>query len=115
MAGQAPWQKKNKKKKETAAVATSTPPTPSTTSLVSPPPIAAYAMHVRDLSCASIEELLDEVLDDDVSANAQALSTILDSGTTSTLISDQAMFWTYSTQDPVVVKTANHGSLHTSG
>ncbi|KAG1786744.1 uncharacterized protein HD556DRAFT_1313237 [Suillus plorans] len=43
------------------------------------------------------------------------LSTILDSGTTSTLVCDHAMFWTYSTQDPVVVKTANHGSLHTSG
>jgi hypothetical protein len=113
MAGQAPWQQK--KKKETAAVASSTPPIPSTSTPAPAPTIAALATHTRDLSCASIEELPEEASDDDVSVIAHTLSTILDSGTTSTLISDHAMFWTYSTQDPVIVKTANHGSLHTSG
>jgi len=122
MAGQAPWQKR---KKETAVVAANaSAPTSSPSSNQPQVPIAALithsteptANHRRDLSCAIIEELPnDSFVISDISAQANALSTILDSGTTSMLICDHAMFWTYSTQDPVIVKTANHGSLPTSG
>ncbi|KAG2037727.1 hypothetical protein BDR03DRAFT_1010556 [Suillus americanus] len=94
MAGQAPWQQK--KKKETAAVASSTPPVPSTSMPVPAPTIAALATHTCDLSCASIKELPDEASDNDILAIAHALSTILDSGTTSTLIIHSTPFRTCS-------------------
>jgi hypothetical protein len=43
------------------------------------------------------------------------LSTILDTGTTSTLITDHDMFWTIAASSSITVETANHGSLPTSG
>ncbi|KAG1798859.1 uncharacterized protein HD556DRAFT_1305720 [Suillus plorans] len=107
-----------------AVAANVSAPTSSSSSNQPPTPIAALVTHSAeppsnhqcDLSCASIEELPnDPSVTGDISAQAHALSTILDSGTTSTLICDRAIFWTYSTQDPVIVKTANHGSLPTSG
>jgi hypothetical protein len=104
MVGQAPWQKK---KKEMAAIAANvSTPTSSPSSNQPPTTIAALithsaepqSNHQRDLSCTSIEELPnDPFVTTDISAQARALSTILDSGTTSTLICDRAMFWTYST------------------
>lgn len=74
-----------------------------------------------DLACAIVEEL-DSVLHDlspsmeDMACIARhAMSTILDSGTTSTLITNRDFFWNFSTDEHVVVKTANHGCLPTSG
>lgn len=46
---------------------------------------------------------------------SSALCTILDSSTTSTLISDCSYFWSYSTEHVATVRIANHGSLAASG
>ncbi|KIK32538.1 hypothetical protein CY34DRAFT_101263, partial [Suillus luteus UH-Slu-Lm8-n1] len=117
------------KKKETVAAAVKAP-APAV-----PPPaapattIAAFAgcqppdTFLADLSCASIVEIPDVDTEPLSPVNAAVLSclvaagfnTILDSGTTTTLIQDRSYFWTYSTADIVTVKTANHGSLNTSG
>lgn len=123
MAGQAPWMKgKDKEKKtETATAAVIPPPAPAATA---PPAttITAFAgtlnaadSFLADLSCASIVEEPDvdtTVLSCIVAAG---FNTILDSGTTTTLIQDRSYFWSYSTADAVTVRTANHGSLGTSG
>lgn len=113
MEGQAPWQR-NKQGK-----GTSVSPFPSTSApAIPPPPVSAFAgsetaaaAFFGDLSCASVTELPDTV----TGVLSAALSTILDSGTTTTLIQDRSYFWTYSTEDVVTVRTANHGSLPTSG
>ncbi|KAG2754166.1 hypothetical protein P692DRAFT_20721321, partial [Suillus brevipes Sb2] len=71
-----------------------------------------------DLACAIIEELPDDSTpsaEDIACIVRQSMSTILDSGTTSTLITDREYFWTFSTDSRVTVKTANHGRLPTSG
>lgn len=130
MEGQAPWMKQaTTKKKETVAAAVKAP-APAV-----PPPaapattITAFAgcqlpdMFLADLSCASIVEIPNVDAEPLSPVNAAVLSclvaaglnTILDSGTTTTLIQDRSYFWTYSTADIVTVKTANHGSLNTSG
>ncbi|KAG2144564.1 hypothetical protein DEU56DRAFT_692031, partial [Suillus clintonianus] len=114
MEGQAPWQKG--KKRDTAALAITIPPVPAAPLVTSPASstIAAFAgthtavtSFLADLSCASITELSCLV--------AAGFNTILDSGTTTTLIQDCSYFWSYSTADAVTVRTANHGSLTTSG
>ncbi|KAG1815093.1 uncharacterized protein BJ212DRAFT_1481621 [Suillus subaureus] len=73
-----------------------------------------------DLACAIIEEILDDLdlspsVEDIACIMHQIMSTILDSGTTSTLITDQEFFWTFSTDSHVTIKTANHSCLPTSG
>lgn len=83
---------------------------PTTTSLSTNEPC--------DLSCAVIEELSSESypnFEDMACIVHSILSTILDSGTTSNLIADRSFFWTYAESSRVTVKTANHGSLPTSG
>lgn len=79
------------------------------------PVIAAAAADIsslmQDLSFASIAEVQDEVT---CSVNLP-FTTILDSGTTVTLVKDISFFHTYSTDDPVDVLTANHGVLRTTG
>ncbi|KAG2740678.1 hypothetical protein P692DRAFT_201727783 [Suillus brevipes Sb2] len=120
MEGQAPWMKGKKpdapKTKETTAVAAAaatapkpTPPTPA------PPVIAAAATDIsslmQDLSFASIVELPDDI----ACAVNLPFTTILDSGTTVTLVKDRRFFHTYSMEDPVDVLTANHGVLQTTG
>lgn len=126
MEGQAPWQK-GKKPRETAASAVapaSTPTPPAVAALVMAPNTsssitaftrssAAAGTFLADLLCASIVELDDAPHLAAFVSNA--FTTILDSGTTSMLIRDRSSFWAYSTADPVVVHTANHGSLTTSG
>lgn len=134
MEGQAPWQK-NKKIATAAIAVASMPPVPAVPA--PPPPVAAFAFgdssiesfagssataagFYADLACASIVELQDASASHIPSHNlaafaSAAYSTILDSGTTVTLVRDRKFFWSYSTADPVIVRTANHGSLSTSG
>ncbi|KIK31542.1 hypothetical protein CY34DRAFT_36099, partial [Suillus luteus UH-Slu-Lm8-n1] len=119
MEGQAPWMRNRKddkaKDKETtnvAAAATAKTPVPPPAAA---PVIAAAATDIsslmHDLSFASIAEFQDEV-----SCNVTLpFETILDSGTTVTLVKDRKFFHTYSTEDPVDVLTANHGVLQTTG
>jgi hypothetical protein len=74
-----------------------------------------------NLACAIIKEIPFSPSESTLSFDNimyiawQMLSTILDSGTTSNLIMDWSFFWTYSESSHVTVKTANHGSLPTSG
>ncbi|KAG2056703.1 hypothetical protein BDR06DRAFT_969738 [Suillus hirtellus] len=131
MEGQAPWQKN---KKTTIAAAAITP-VPSVPAAPTPPPLVATftfgdssiesfagssvtaAGFYADLACASIAELPDGHVPPHNLATFTyaAYSTILDSGTTITLVQDRKFFWSYSTAYPVVVRMANHGSLLTSG
>jgi hypothetical protein len=112
MAGQAPWQQKKKKENELTAAAAPAPPPEQPfgqmTALAAPfvPPTASESLRY-DLSCS--------LVDMSTQALHHTLTTILDSGTTSTLVLDRRMFWSYSSQDPVIVKTANHSSLPTLG
>ena len=125
MEGQAPWQKVKKTETAAAAVAAPLPTSPA-------PPIAALALgdssieafagssaaaasFFADLACTSITEVPDVPPANLAAFMTSAFSTILDSGTTTTLVRDRRFFWSYSTADPVVVHTANHSSLSTSG
>ena len=112
MAGQAPWQKKKKGASESTAAAAAEPLPPPSSAPALPAGSSAVAAlaFMGDLSCVTIEESPDPVLN-----VSRVLSTILDSGTTSTLIADRSFFWSYSSQNAVTVRTANQGSLPTAG
>jgi hypothetical protein len=93
----------------TAATTTTMPPA----SLA--PVIAAISANLsslmQDLSFASITEIPDKI----ACATELLFMTILDSGTTMTLVKDCWFFHTYSTENPVNILTANHGILQTTG
>ncbi|KAG2108534.1 hypothetical protein DEU56DRAFT_750098 [Suillus clintonianus] len=123
MEGKAPWaqwgDRAGGKRKDVAAVSVE-PKSSATSSTTETSALAASetATHHHEWSCALIKAVEEESLprEEDLACIAkQVLSTILDSGTTSTLITDRSLFWTYSTSDKVTVKTANHGRLATSG
>ncbi|KIJ21163.1 hypothetical protein PAXINDRAFT_6933 [Paxillus involutus ATCC 200175] len=126
MEGQAPWQqKKKKKKKDGTPSGTPTPTASPAVSCSSLPVISAAAVastfptsgnaFLGDLSCVSIEPLDSGILSLELAAHVHsALSTILDSGTTTTLIWDRAHFWSFSQDSSPTVHTANHGFLATS-
>lgn len=144
MAGQQPahWRQPQGKGKQgpalnvTPSTTTSLPATVPGTSPASSTPLAAsavttpsgtWATRDYDLSCASIVEVVDAMpvggvmLDDCPSRDVLAcLSTpghtcLLDSGTSRNLLRDRAHFRSYSVDDSVRVRTANHGYLLTSG
>jgi len=123
MEGQALWMK-NKKKETAAAVIAPPAPAPAPTPTIPPSStvIATFAgtgsaaqSFLADLSCASIVNL--DATDTTTLSHlvAAGFNTILDSGMMTTLICDQSYFWLYSTADAVTIRTANHGSLSTSG
>jgi hypothetical protein len=63
-----------------------------------------------DLLCAMIEPAVD------VSFLAQhLLAVLMDSGTTSHLIKDRQLFWSFDPSGATAVRTANHGVLNTCG
>ncbi|KAG2043704.1 hypothetical protein BDR03DRAFT_1004957 [Suillus americanus] len=109
MEGKAPWnqcgERRGGKKKDVSAAATEpkAPPTPASTS--TPMETASLAIsntHHQDWSCATIQEIESITASMPQTVNmaciaSQTLSTILDSGTTSTLIMDRKFFWTYNT------------------
>lgn len=74
---------------------------------------------VKELACATIEEVSTDassMSEENIACIAnQTLSTILDSGATSTLITNHNIFWTYSEEMKVTVKTANQSTLPTLG
>ncbi|KIK33096.1 hypothetical protein CY34DRAFT_100215, partial [Suillus luteus UH-Slu-Lm8-n1] len=123
MEGKSPWaqrdQRERGKKKDVAASAVEPKPPASAPSNSSPTETTALAAtHHREWSSAAIEELDPSTVPsgEDMSCIAsQHLSTILDSGMTSNLIMNKLYFWSYNTEDKVKVKTANHGTLLTSG
>ncbi|KAG2150769.1 hypothetical protein DEU56DRAFT_697020, partial [Suillus clintonianus] len=107
MEGQAPWMRN--KKKETAAVTVAAPSsTPVIAAVVTAESLSSL---YTDVSFASIAQLPDEVS----CAISLPFATILDSGTTVTLVKDRRFFHTYSTAETVPVHTANHGILETTG
>ncbi|EGO01100.1 hypothetical protein SERLA73DRAFT_72069 [Serpula lacrymans var. lacrymans S7.3] len=102
IAGQAPWLQRP-------------PLTPSVLPPVAVPPVVAqlavasspaFPPHFGDLLCAVIQSL-------DLSHLSS--STILDSGTTSTLIMDRSVFWSYQIDPSISIKTANEGTLASAG
>ncbi|KIK35816.1 hypothetical protein CY34DRAFT_65220, partial [Suillus luteus UH-Slu-Lm8-n1] len=123
MESKAPWgTQRGGKKKDVAASATESKPSTSTPPAYTPnnatETSALATAHTRDWSCAVIEEVDPSCVpsSEDITCIAgQTLSTILDSGTTSTLITSRQHFWTYTVGSNVTVKTANHGTLPASG
>ncbi|KAF8836927.1 hypothetical protein BDN67DRAFT_910177, partial [Paxillus ammoniavirescens] len=131
MESQAPWQKK-KKKDGALSLGTLTPPMSGTSTPVvssSPlPAVSAAAMTsafasaaedakalLGDLSCASIEPLGPGMPSPELAAHIHSLLlTILDSGTTTTLVHDYSHFWSFSQDSSSTVCMANHGFLTTS-
>lgn len=114
MEGQAPWMRTKRKEhtKETAAAVITPPaPTPSVPAVAAAVTPAALSSLYDDVSFASIEGVPD-----DVSCSVSLpFATILDSGTTVTLVKDRSFFHTYSTAESTPVHTANHGILETTG
>jgi hypothetical protein len=119
--------KKKDKEKESAAVAITSPASapapvthpPSTVIAALSGTEAAAESYLMDLSCASIIEVPNTpchmetaVLSCIITAG---FNTILNSGTTTTLVQDCSYFWSYSTADAITVCTMNHSSLSTSG
>ncbi|KAG1819318.1 uncharacterized protein BJ212DRAFT_1479421 [Suillus subaureus] len=100
MEGQAPWMKGKKKEKETAASTVAPPPPPKLVAAAPPPSL----LHSQPVDTAILFCIV-----------AAGFNTILDSGTTTTLVQDHSYFWLYSMADAVTVCTANHSSLSTSG
>ena len=127
MAGQQPahWRQPQGRGKSTAAVLAPTPPAPSAAPVPPPAPLAAFASvpsdawatRDYDLSCASIVEVGDDSPSRDVLAclATPGNTCLLDSGTSRNLIRDRAHLRSYSADDSVRVRTANHRYLLTSG
>lgn len=88
---------KVKGKPELAAIAS--------TSSTSPTPPPASQTYIGDLSC---------VVTDILNSNGR-LASILDSGTSSHLLKDRDVFWTYEVTQTRSMRTANQGVLQTMG
>ena len=97
-----PRGKENKKPELAAVVSTSSAPAPA------PSPDT----YVGDLSCAIAEEDITKHLTALLSANG-GFASILDSGTSSHLLKDRDVFWTYEATQARPMKTANQGILQT--
>ena len=123
MAGQQPahWRQPQGRGKSTVPT-----PAPSAAPVPVPVPLAAFASvspsdawptRDYDLSCASIVEVGDGTPSSDVLAclATPGNTCLLDSGTSRNLICNRAHLRSYSTDDSVRVRTANHGYLLTSG
>lgn len=113
MEGQVSWMRNKKEHKSSGNVAaaiitTATPPT-------STPVIAAAAADLNSLMQDLSFALIADIPHDIACAVKLPFATILDSGTTVTLVKDRRFFHTYSTEDPVDVLMANHGVLQTTG
>ena len=100
--GPKPRGKENKKPELAAVVSTSSAPAPA------PSPDT----YVGDLSCAIAEEDITKHLTALLSANG-GFASILDSGTSSHLLKDRDVFWTYEATQARPMKTANQGILQT--
>ena len=96
------WIRNKGKKPETAVVAMTTPsnPPPSTSNNVQ------ASEYRRELSCAAIIELSDPT---------PFISTLLDSGTTSHIVTSRKYCMDFRMEDNPGVQTANHGMLSTTG
>ncbi|KAF9227041.1 hypothetical protein BS17DRAFT_860915 [Gyrodon lividus] len=131
MEGQAPWQKK-KKRDGASSSGTPTPAASGTSTPITPPAhlpamsatavASSFVMpegaqsFLGDLSCASIVPFEAGGPSSELAAHIHsALSTILDSGMTTTLVCNWAHFWSFSHDSSPTVHTANHGFLPTSG
>ncbi|KIN97301.1 hypothetical protein M404DRAFT_970889, partial [Pisolithus tinctorius Marx 270] len=137
MAGQWPsWQKgkgdKDKDKPTSAAATTSSasmPASPTSTSapvaaaMLDPSVVSPWTMHPGDLTCAVITELNDDggaptfapLPALKACLSTLSASSLLDSGTSCTLVCDHVFFCTYVLDTSVNVQTANHGHLPTTG
>ena len=94
------WIRNKSQKPETVAVAMTTSPNLSS----STPQNHSTSEYQHELSCVAITKLPDTFI-----------STLLDSGTTSHLITNQEYFIDFRTEDNPGVQTANHRMLCTTG
>ena len=94
------WIRNKSQKPETVAVAMTT----SSDSSSSTPQNHSTSKYQHELSCAAITELPDDFV-----------STLLDSGTTSHLVTNQEYFIDFRTEDNPGVQTTNHRMLCTTG
>ncbi|KAG2030117.1 hypothetical protein BDR03DRAFT_826730, partial [Suillus americanus] len=127
MEGKAPWgqqrSEQGSKKKDLAATmteakSTTVANTPTSFSTSETTALVLVPTHTCDWSCTLIQELDPSCMPsnkDMACIASQTLSTILDSGTTSTLITRREFFWTFNASANITVKTTNHGTLPTSG
>ncbi|KAG1750848.1 hypothetical protein EDB19DRAFT_1904240 [Suillus lakei] len=115
MEGQAPRQRK-KRKKLTGTNAAAVPATSVSDMIPASAAPANPAAPITLISCASTDSTFSPpILPSPPGIAARVLSTILDCSTSLTLIRDREFFWSYSTADPVTVRTANSGHLAISG
>jgi len=104
MEGQGPKPRsKEDWKPELAAIA-------STSTTLAPPPNSSPATYLGDLSCAMIEKPSAEGF---AALLNGSFASILDSGTSSHLLKDRDVFWTYEATQARPMKTANQGILQT--
>ena len=94
------WIRNKSQKPETVAVAMTTSSDSSSFTLQN----HSTSKYRHELSCTAITELPDNFV-----------STLLDSGTTSHLVTNQEYFIDFRTEDNPGVQTANHGMLCTTG
>jgi hypothetical protein len=111
MEGQGPKQLKGGKgkgKPELAAIAStsSTPPAPVPPAL----PASDAETYIGDLSCATLDRPSAQ---DFAGLLNNSFASILDSGTSSHLLKDRDVFWTYEATQARSMRTANHGVLQT--
>ncbi|KAG1779309.1 hypothetical protein EV702DRAFT_1195281 [Suillus placidus] len=108
MEGQAPWMRNKKKegKKETAAAAVTAAP-----AVIAAVTSASLSSLYTDVSFASITKVPNKIS----CAVSLPFATILDSGTTVTLVKDRWFFHTYLTAESLPVHTANHRILEMTG
>jgi hypothetical protein len=115
MEGQAPWMKNKKKQKDVAAAVTTT-----TSTAPAPTPAPAIATVVMQADLTSLNNdvsftSITEVINDVSCSVSLPFSTILDSGTTVTLVKDRRSFHTYSMEDTVLFTLPITGSLTPPG
>jgi len=100
------WVHNKNPKNEMTAVAV----TGSSSSSLNPTPDPNPTELRRELSCAMISEVIN-----DMCCHTSPTSTMLDSGSTSHLIMDREYFMDFREEDHPPIKTANHGFLFTTG
>ena len=103
------WIHNKTQKSEMAAVAMATSPALSS----SAPPNTSNNEYRQELSCTAITELSDSAVNH--SHFASFISTLLNSGTTSHLVTGREYFLDFRMEDNPGVQTANHGMLCTIG
>ncbi|KAG1841667.1 hypothetical protein DFJ58DRAFT_70706 [Suillus subalutaceus] len=112
MEGRAPWQRKKKKLTSTHAAVSATSVSTTIPAFATPANPAPFTLISHASTGPTFSPLISLSPPDSVT---HIISTILGCSTSSTLVRDREFFWSYSTANPVTVRTANGGHLAISG